>query len=388
MVEWFLFALLIIVIVLVVIYSSRFEKTKRMTKPKSHYLNSNSTLADHTGLLNPSDLGYDEMRENRRRRNKAFDKILKFVDAPSNSKVILTSGATEGIATCMNWAKCYNPYGDVIGTTFDHESIKDNAEVRDMKYIQIEKPEDITGNCSCIFLTHVNSKTGEILNDSLLEISKKIHSSQFVSGDFNLSEFEKSKVVTSYPPLIFADVSQSITKIPVSMKEMGANGLFFSLHKIGGLQGTGILVISEPEFSKFVPLIAGAQNGGLRGGTQNETSLIESDHCFELCPYSPSSRENIWNEIVDIFENDGLNVIHPKGDHLYNTILIKTTLDCPLGIISELSRKGIYVGTASACENERDKRSGPAYIRISFIDPTDIDIEDIKTISNLIASTK
>ena len=136
-------------------------------KGMSHYLNVNSTLATETGQLNASDLGYDEMLEQRRQKLLVFNKIRKLVDAPLNSKVILTSGSTEGIATCINWAKCYNPYGVVAGSEFDHEAVEANAKVRGMEYVKLRKTSDLPGNTSCIFLTHVNSKNGEIIRSNV-----------------------------------------------------------------------------------------------------------------------------------------------------------------------------------------------------------------------------
>ena len=198
-----------------------------------------------------------------------------------------------------------------------------------------------------------------------------------MKSDFEI-ESGKPKETTTYPPLIFADVTQSIGKIPVSMRELGANGLMFSLHKLGGPQGLGILVISEPEFSKFVPLIAGKQNDGLRGGTQNEQALIENSHIFKLSSFSPDSRKNRWLEVRDKLLENNIKLLEPKGDHLYNTFLVELPLNCPIGFVNSLSKKGVYIGTASACMNERKTKSSSVLVRISFIDPADLDDEAVK----------
>lgn len=350
-------------------------------KEMSHYLNVNSTLATETGQLNASDLGYDEMLEQRRQKLIVFNKIRKLVDAPLNSKVILTSGSTEGIATCINWAKCYNPFGVVVGSEFDHEAIEANAKARGMEYVKICKTSDLPGNSSCIFLTHVNSKNGEIMDKQMLEFPKSIVTIQRMKSDFEI-ESGKPKETTSYPPLIFVDATQSIGKIPVSMRELGANGLMFSLHKLGGPQGLGILVISEPEFSKFVPLIAGKQNDGLRGGTQNEQALIENSHIFKLSSFSPDSRKARWLEVRDKLLANNVKLLEPKGDHLYNTFLVELPLSCPIGFVNALSRKGVYIGTASACMNERKTKSSSVLVRISFIDPADLDDEAVDIFVN------
>lgn len=376
-------ALFILLLTITLITSVCLFTILHKKKKMSHYLNVNSTLATENGQLNASDLGYSEMLEQRKHKLAVFEKIKKFVDAPPNSKVILTSGSTEGIATCINWAARYNPYGSVIGTENDHDAVEANAKARGLKYKRINRKEPIDGNCSCLFLTHVNSKTGEILDSSIIRYAKSITAVQRLNSDFEI-ESEKDKLTTtSYPPLVFADVTQSIGKIPISMKDLSANGLMFSLHKLGGPQGLGILVISEPKFSKFVPLIAGTQNDGLRGGTQNEQALIESEHVFKLTEFPPSSRKAKWEAVKAKFDEHKVKLIEPKGDHLYNTFLIEIPVACPMGLINVLAENGIYIGTASACANETDAPS--TFVRISFIDPDDL---DDKTVSKIISEIK
>ena len=345
----------------------------------SNYLNVNSTLATETGQLNASDLGYQEMIEQRRQKLIVFNKIRRFIDAPINSKVILTSGATEGIATCVNWAKCYNPYGAVVGTSFDHEAVEANAVARGMDYVKITKPEEMPGNIACFFLTHVCSKTGEILQKRMIELPGSVVSIQRMKSDFDIESSKSNATTTSYPPLAFVDATQSIGKIPVSMREMNANALLFSLHKLGGPQGLGILVVSEPEFNKFIPLIAGKQNDGMRGGTQNEQALVESSHIFKLSSFSPSSRKQRWNEVRSRLLAADVKLIEPKCDHLYNTFLIELPLSCPIGFINSLARRGVYIGTASACSNEsQSNKNKSVLVRLSFIDPSEFTDEALE----------
>ena len=345
------------------------------------YLNVNSTLAPRTGYYNPSDLGYTNMRILRNEKERTFNEIKKFVNAPENSKVILTSGATEAIATCINWARKYNRYGAIYGTPFDHSAIKENAENQEMKYAQISDANKIT-NASAIFLTHVNSRNGEIMDDGMMTIANRIRSSASINPEFNASDI----IVLPYEPLVFIDATQSITKIPIDMSATGANALFFSLHKIGGPMNEGILIVNEPKDKPFVPLIAGAQNDGMRGGTLNEAAFVENRDIFEYEP-APETRAETWNKAVKKLEDKGINVSKPKGEHLFNTIVIRTD-ECPLAAIDSLYKKGICVGTLSACENERMLTGGAEVdktIRISFMNSDEL---DEKTIDTIIATIK
>lgn len=376
-----LFTIILIIVVCLIVSKRRLLRDPYHFMEGIRYLNVNSTLAPRTGYYNPSDLGYTNMRILRNEKEHAFNEIKKFVNAPENSKVILTSGATEAIATCIHWARKYNKYGAIYGTAFDHSAIKENADNQEMKYSQISDVDKMK-NASAIFLTHVNSRNGEILDNSMMTIANRIRSSASVNSELNdLNDI----IVLPYKPLVFIDATQSITKIPIDMTATGANALFFSLHKIGGPMNEGILIVNEPKDKAFVPLIAGAQNDGMRGGTLNETAFVENRDIFQY-ESSPETRVEVWNKAVKKLEDRGINVSKPRGEHLYNTIVIKTD-ECPLTTIDSLYKKGICVGTLSACENERVLSGGgdvDKTIRISFMNSDDIDDKTIDTIIDTI----
>ena len=358
---------------------------------KFYYLNTNSTYATKTGYYNASDLGYRSMRMLRAEKEKVFNKIKEFVNASPDAKVILNSGATESIATCVNWAKHYNAYGMIYGTKFDHESIRKNCENQDITYVQSDEPNITDSNVSAVFITHADSKTGELIDDKWLKLSKSLISMNDAKSDFELSS--TSPNVVQHKPLVFVDATQSITKIPIDMQAMGANALFFSLHKIGGPLNEGILIISEPSNCKFVPLIAGEQNDGLRGGTLNETELVYNRDIFKI-DTTPEQRQEKWERMAKELDKNHIDYVKPKGRHLYNTFLIKVN-KCPMAIVDELADSRIYIGTMSACSNESEfsKLTGGAqpvdetedkFVRLSFANIDDVPDTCIDKISAVI----
>lgn len=353
-----------------------------MNNDEFHYLNTNSTLATKTGYLNPSDLGYPMMYMNRVEKERVYNKIKKLINAPINAKVILNSGATESIATCINWAKHYNKYGKILGTDFDHSSIEKNCKNMDVEYKQIDNTKNIfDDNVSGVFITHVNSKTGEIIPKEILEINRN---TKRIKNDFN-------EDAVQYKPLIFLDATQSITKINIDMERNKYNAVFFSLHKIGGPINLGVLIIDEPKDKKFIPLIAGEQNDGLRGGTLNEIEFVRNGDIFEMTTETIDSRKDKWNEISRYLDKNGIDYYKPKHEHLYNTFLINThTKQCPFTYINSLAEDGIYIGTVSACENEKtlktlkggDTSQTQTQLRISFNNEKDINEKLMEKIIN------
>lgn len=363
-----------IVIIVVIINVLIFIKMER--NDRIYYINTNSTHATKTSYYNPSDLGYGNMQILRTEKIRTFEEIKRFVNAPRTAKVILNSGSTESIASCINWAKKYNKYGKIYGTSFDHSSIMKNAKNQDMEYEEINKDISNVNNASAIFITHVSGRTGEINDEKILNIGRRFVSIQEAQNEFDLEHEDR---VIPFKPLIFLDATQSITKIPVDMVKMNVNALFFSLHKIGGPMNMGILVINEPTDKPFIPLIAGEQNDELRGGTFNETEFVQNRDIFKHNS-KPETRMKHWEEIVGRLESKNISVVHPKNPHLYNTILIDTKKkSCPLAIVNALANEDIYVGTISACKNEETMRKMGEVTPESIIDggnPGNEDTED------------
>ena len=336
------------------------------------YINYNSTNAPRSQQLNISDIGYDQVLTTRKGISNFINNVKKFVNAPPYADVIINSGATESIANVLLWAKLSNPFGEVYGTDLDHESVYENCKNLDMKYNLLDK--SFPTNASIVFLTHVSGKTGEILD--IQNFMRNVKQISFLNLEDNSKDININEINTrQYKPLIISDVSQSIGKLPIDMQNNNLDAVFWSMHKLGGPQGYGVLVINNHnQKHPFKPLIAGFQQGGLRGGTLPLSNVIGLESLFKTHKHNTIQ---LWKDAVKYFEEFGLNVIKPKRNHLHNTILIKINY-CPLQVINMLSKENIFIGAVSACSlekyiqnntiNENLDQDENAYIRISFGD--------------------
>jgi len=102
---------------------------------KGAYLNYASTNAKVSGNFNPSDI-YSDNTVLMDKFGHFVHKLCVELNAPIGSRVILNSGSTESISNVIFWAKNINPFGTVVGTDFDHSSVKANAELHKMNYQQ------------------------------------------------------------------------------------------------------------------------------------------------------------------------------------------------------------------------------------------------------------
>lgn len=369
----------------------------------NHYLNYNSTCNTTNKDLNISDGMYPETSVARKDLEKLESKIKNIVGASPEAKVIFNSGATESIATIVHWIQTINPYCEIIGSNYDHSAIKDNCEIYHMNYTQNLLDKEISDKAGCLFLTQVNSATGEILDvDSIINNYK-----QYSILNCNEKQFANMHKILQYKPLIVLDATQSIMKLPIKMKDRGINAVFFSTHKIGGKIGYGVLVIDDDKTNQFVPLIGGAQQNKMRGGSYSGKNILEDSDIYDNYDDIDERKES-WEKAYNHLIKNGLNVYKPKSNHIYSTLLIDTNNHCPLVIIDYLAKNNIYVGAKSACSLEKyfehdiknvgEMNGGTIKtnnvkpfdnsIRISFKHPNELDIsvlnKIVKTIKNKI----
>lgn len=82
---------------------------------------------------------------------------------------------------------------------------------------------------------------------------------------------EVAELARRFGALVHCDAAQAAGKTPVSFAHLGADLLSLSAHKIGGPAGVGALVVRDGLM--IHPILAGAQESGLRGGTENVAGI-------------------------------------------------------------------------------------------------------------------
>jgi cysteine sulfinate desulfinase/cysteine desulfurase-like protein len=355
-------------------------------KPMTNYLNYNSTgLIGGNRLFNSSDTAYEEVHNIRLEEAHVKKYIKDLVNASDDTHVIFTSGATESMATVLNWVKNYNKYGTVYGSKFDHNSIVLNCKNQDLKYKELnlkhilKNKTQLPLDASCIFLTHVSPHSGEII--PMNELDEKFDVSYL--NDYNEESEINEDIIRQYKPLLILDASQSIGKTKIDMQAWNLNAVFFSLHKLGGKMNCGVLLIHDDINRPFKPLIAGKQQNAMRGGTYDVYSYLDFKTLYNnyVNSFDHEQCKKTWKKAHSAFKKAGLDVYEPEFKHLHNTILIKTKV-CSYDMIKELAQYGIYVSGKTACDS-LDKSDKESNLRISFING-DIDNKTINKIVEVV----
>ena len=288
--------------------------------------------------------------------NKCRKNIANFIGAESN-EIYFTSGASESNSwVIQGWINSHvNDFKTIITTRIEHKSIleciEDNTNERlEVEYIGVNKDgllnmfefEEKLADASkwnekiLVTIHHANNEIGTIQN------IKKI-----------------SELVHKYNGVIHVDATQTFGHIPINVKELGIDMMSASGHKISPvLKGIGILYKNGGTDIK--PLIYGTQEFGLRGGTEFTYGILGLNKALEYCDMKNIEKLcGMRDYFINLLESKfGCKLNGHREHRLPNNI----NVTFPQGVTGEsllysLDMCGISVGTGSACNSKKIKKS-------------------------------
>lgn len=303
----------------------------------------NTAMTESWG--NPSAL-YDFGIDTARTMLTARTQVAKALGA-ENDRVFFTSGGTEA----DNWAvfgtiKRLGKRGKHIVTT----AIEHHAVLNCMKQLESQGYE----------VTYLQPDAdGRIAPDSLKAALRKdtiLVSIMMVNNETGavMPISQMAKLTHRICPEAFfhTDAVQGFLKIPFQAKNLGADLITISSHKVHGPKGAGALYIS-PRLKSFPPLLyGGGQENGYRSGTEATPAIFGfAAACTAL---SATMGQDIAREqtLLEGFIQKlcKLNGIIMNGCHEAPHILSVSIPGMPTqNIINYLQEDGICVSAGSAC---------------------------------------
>ncbi|MDH5268164.1 MAG: cysteine desulfurase [Candidatus Bathyarchaeota archaeon] len=231
---------------------------------------------------------------------RAHSKVAKFINAKSESEIVMTRNTTEGIniiSNGLNWKK-----GDKIVTSLiEHHSnfivwlrVKNRHDV-DLEIVRPSEPaiqglldpadfeKAVDDKTKLVAITHVSNVLGTIA--PVREITEIAH---------------------EHGAYVLIDGAQSVPHMKVDVQTIGCDFLTFSGHKMCAPTGAGALYIREDLMKEVEPLCIG-------GGTISEVGvdyykLEENSTRFEAG--TPAIAESIGlGAAVDYLQNLGIENI-------------------------------------------------------------------------------
>jgi cysteine desulfurase len=154
--------------------------------------------------------------------------------------------------------------------------------------------------------------------------------------------------------LMHTDAVQAAGKIPIDWKELPADLLTFSGHKVNGLKGSGGLIARKGIEMEAV-LHGGHQERGRRGGTENVVGIVAMGKAFSLLREGMTEEVRETRRLRDKFEKALFERIpelvlngHPT-ERLPNTVNISFRFVEGEAMLLNLDMVGIACSSGSAC---------------------------------------
>lgn len=334
------------------IYFDNASSTKPFLKVLETYYNENLN-----SYANPNSIHGFGMH-NMSKVNRVRANILKQFNLDNSYEVIFTSGATESnnIAILGYCRKNKNKGKHIITSKIEHESVLNvfkelEKEGFVVTYLNVDKEgnidlkeleEKIDSDTILVALMSSNNEVGSVLDiKKTSEITHKFHKCVF-----------------------YSDIAQAVGKVKIDYKYIDMLG--FSLHKIHGLKGNGILI--KKKNINLEPIIYGGnQENGLRSGTLDFPGIMASNIAIEetfknfdknfkkVYEISTYLKENLSNNDEILVNN-----LNAKNPYIVS-ISLKTKLASV--VVEALSNKEIYVNSVSACNSKVD---APSYVLLNM----------------------
>jgi len=160
---------------------------------------------------------------------------------------------------------------------------------------------------------------------------------------------------------LHVDAVQAAGKIPVDFVALGADLMSLSSHKIYGPKGVGALIFTGEV--DIEPLHhGGAQERGLRGGTENVASIVGFGVAAELALRELNERAQHVSGLRDrltegLHALPGIRIFGDGVERLPNTLQFALAGYDGEALLMQLDRKGFAVSSGSACASGKGEPS-------------------------------
>ena len=190
-----------------------------------------------------------------------------------------------------------------------------------------------------------------------------------------VSEAARAIKAAHCPALLHCDAVQAFLKVPFTPKELGVDLLTISGHKIRAPKGIGAQYIRKGLELKPL-LLGGGQENGLRSGTEPTAQLAAlAAACEAWDPDAPAGIAAVKAHALEVLSAvPGLEVVSP-GDAPHICAISLPGYPSEM-LVRDLSDRGIYVSSGSACHKGKPshvfaalglpKRTLMGVLRISF----------------------
>jgi len=257
-------------------------------------------------------------------------------------EIYFTSGGTEA----NNWV-IQGTEGGIAVSTIEHHSLLSpcaaaQRQGRAVSYIPATTAGIVTAEAV------KNSLTPDVKLVSVMTANNELGTIQPITA--------LVEVAHQHGALFHTDAVSAIGRIPLDVKVLGVDFLSASAHKFGGPKGIGFLYIKKD--AHIAPLLyGGAQEDGLRAGTENVAAIIGMAVALQNAVTHLDSHRTHLEELTALFL-DGLQaagipfIRHGGTDTLPGYLSLAFPTMAAENLLHRLDLQGILVSTKAACDGK------------------------------------
>ena len=276
----------------------------------------------------------------------------------SPSEIIFTSGGTE--ADNMALVSSVNNLGvkRIISTSIEHHAVGHSIESLGKSHsIHFEKVNiDAKGH---VDLSHLE----ELLAQNIPTLVSLMHANNEIATLLPLKKV--SEICRKYNAYFHSDTVQTMGHYSFDLQELDLDFIACAAHKFHGPKGTGFLYVNKK--NKVESLIhGGAQERGLRGGTENISGIVGLSKAMDLAyedlaghhAHIQSLKSYMIDSLLTAFPSIAFHGETDPEKSLYTVLNVcfpKTEKGGML--LFTLDLKGVAVSGGSACSSGANKGS-------------------------------
>ncbi len=293
----------------------------------------------HTECLGDPSRFHSEAARARHLLEEARERIAHCLGARPR-EVILTSGATESIASTCFGASIRGPHS--VLSSAEHAAVRQWAERGPTTTVGIDRygvadPAEL--------LSAATSETGII---HLQWINHEVGAVQPVEA--------LAALCAERGLIVHVDGAQAGGHIAIDFAQLGATALSLSGHKLGGPQGTGLLLIKRGK--RLDPLLLGGdQERARRGGMENLMGALGLAAAIEEASTGLNEEIERQRALTDQIrawaeETPGVALLGSRREAAAHLVCIGFEEIEPQPLVIGLDAAGIAVHSGSSCSSE------------------------------------
>ncbi len=181
---------------------------------------------------------------------EARETMQHFINASHTNEIIWTKNTTESINTVVGALK-FAPEDNIITTNLEHHSgslplyEKAKLDGAECRVVEVDQNGQLTLEA---FEEAIDDKT---------KLISLVHSSNVTGTTAPIKEI--TKVAHDHGAKVLVDAAQSVPHMPVDVQDLNADFIVFSVHKMVGPTGMGVLYGKQEELEKLVPTSVGGE---------------------------------------------------------------------------------------------------------------------------------